>query len=468
MKKFRIDSPQSSHMKNNRRVTGYSLIVALGGLLFGLDTAVMSGAEQPIQALYKLTNFWHGFTVAVAIIGAVIGAFSAGPPAERWGRKKIIIAISLLFTITAVFSALAPNWMVLVSCRFLGGLAIGASSVLGPMYIAEIAPAPIRGRLVAFFQFNVTLGLLVAYSSNYLLSGTGGDAWRWMLGVVAVPSFLFFVLSLIIPESPRWLVKKGRMAEARHVLALCGRTDVEGEMGAIQQSFANLSGVLAEPLFSRKYTRPILYAVLMGAFNQLSGTNAINYYATRIFEMTGMDNRLSYLLPIFIGVTKVIVLLIGIQFIDRFGRRSLMILGSIGLIVFMSLIAWTFYGKHFEGPGILFFLLGYMFFFGLSDGIVIWVFISEIFPNSVRSKGQSLGSFTHWFFAVIISWTFPVAISSAAIGPGKAFTFFALMMLLQLLFSWKLMPETKGKSLEQIQKDLKLGHDDGRLSTHGL
>lgn len=454
-------------MKNNRKVIGYALIVALGGLLFGLDTAVISGAEQAVQRLYGLTNFWHGFTVAIAIIGAVIGAFSAGPPAEKWGRKKIIIAISLLFTITSVFSAIAPSWTVLVICRFFGGLAIGASSVLGPMYIAEIAPARIRGRLVAFFQFNVTLGLLVAYSSNYLLSGVGEYAWRWMLGVVAVPSFLFFVLSLLIPESPRWLMKWGRTIEARHVLKLCGRPDPEAEMDAIQQSFT-MSGSQADRLFSRKYLRPIIYAVLMGAFNQLSGTNAINYYATRIFEMTGMDNRLSYLLPILIGATKVIVLLIGIQFIDRFGRRRLMILGSVGLIFFMSLIAWTFYTRHFEGPGILFFLLGYMFFFGLSDGIVIWVFISEIFPNSIRSKGQSLGSFTHWTFAVIISWTFPVAINSSRIGPGNAFLFFAVMMLLQLLFSWKLMPETKGKSLEQIQKDLKLGYDDGLVTTHGL
>ncbi|MBE7169137.1 MAG: sugar porter family MFS transporter [Williamsia sp.] len=455
-------------MKKNGRVIGYSMIVALGGLLFGLDTAVISGAERAIQNLYGLTNFWHGFTVAIAIIGAVIGAFSAGPPAEKWGRKKIIVVISLLFTLTSIFSAIAPSWTVLVVCRFLGGLAIGASSVLGPMYIAEIAPAAIRGRLVAFFQFNVTLGLLVAYSSNYLLSGTGEWAWRWMLGVVAIPSFVFFVLSLIIPESPRWLLKWGRVDEARHVLARCGRTNAEGEIDAIQQSFIHLSGTRTEALFSRKYLRPIIYAVLMGAFNQLSGTNAINYYATRIFEMTGMDNRLSYLLPILIGLTKVIVLLIGIQFIDRFGRRSLMILGSVGLIVFMSLIAWTFYGRHFDGPGILFFLLGYMFFFGLSDGIVIWVFISEIFPNSIRSKGQSLGSFTHWLFAVAISWTFPVAINSPRIGPGNAFLFFAVMMLLQLLFSWKLMPETKGKSLEQIQKDLKIGYDDTLMTTHGL
>ena len=446
-------------MKKNRRVVGYSVIVALGGLLFGLDTAVISGVEQPIQALYHLTNFWHGFTVAIAIIGAVVGAFSAGFPAERYGRKKVIIAIAFIFTLTSVLTAVAPNWTVLVIGRFIGGLAIGASSVAGPMYIAEIAPANIRGRLVAFFQLNVTMGLFLAYSSNYLFSGTGENAWRWMLGIVAVPSILFFLLAFIVPESPRWLVKHNRIGDARNVLSLCGRANIEKEITDILESLKIISSSSAEKLFSRKYARPIIYAVLMGAFNQLAGTNAINYYATRIFEMTGMNTNISYLLPIFIGLTKVIVLIIAMNFIDRFGRRSLMIVGSVGLIIFMSLIAWTFYGKHFDGPGIIYFLLGYMFFFGLSDGIVIWVFISEIFPNSIRSKGQSLGSFTHWFFAVMISWTFPVAINSPAVGPGNVFMFFAVMMFLQLLFSWKLMPETKGKSLEQIQKDLKIKYN---------
>jgi sugar porter (SP) family MFS transporter len=443
-------------MKKNQRVIGYSVIVALGGLLFGLETAVMAGAEKPIQALYKLTNFWHGFTIAVAIMGAAVGAFSAGFPAERFGRKKVIIAIGFLFTITSIFCALAPNWIILLVSRFIGGLAIGASSVLGPMYIAEIAPANIRGRLVAFFQFNVTLGLLFAYTSNYLFSDVGEHAWRWMLGIVAVPSLIFFSLSFIIPESPRWLVKHDRIKEAEDVLGHCGRTNIQNEINDILQSLKVVSGSAVNTLFSKKYLRPILYAVLMGAFNQLSGTNAINYYATRIFGMTGLSTNISYLLPILIGATKVIVLIIGMFFIDRFGRRSLMILGSVGLVVFMSLIAWSFYGRHFEGPGIIFFLLGYMFFFGISDGIVIWVFISEIFPNSIRSKGQSLGSFTHWFFAVIISWTFPVAINSPAIGPGNVFMFFAVMMFLQLLFAWKVMPETKGKTLEQIQKDLKI------------
>jgi sugar porter (SP) family MFS transporter len=446
-------------MKQNRRVVGYSVIVALGGLLFGLETAVMAGAEKPIQALYGLSNVRHGFTVAIAIIGAAVGALSAGYPAERLGRKKVLIFIAFIFSITSLFCALAPNWITLVISRFIGGLAIGASSVLGPMYIAEIAPAHMRGRLVAFFQFNVTFGLLLAYTSNYLFSGIGENAWRWMLGIVTIPSLIFFVLTFIIPESPRWLIKHNRTGEARDVLLLCGRVKIEEEIRDVLQSLQTVSGSAAGTLFTKKYFRPILYAVLMGAFNQLSGTNAINYYATRIFGMTGLSANYTYMLPILIGLTKVIVLIIGMFFIDRFGRRSLMLFGSVGLIICMSLIAWSFYGNHFDGPGIIIFLLGYMFFFGLSDGIVIWVFISEIFPNSIRSKGQSLGSFTHWFFAVIISWTFPVAINSTSIGPGNVFMFFAVMMCLQLLFAWKLMPETKGKSLEQIQKDLKIKYE---------
>ena len=350
-------------MKKNRRVVGYSVIVALGGLLFGLETAVMAGAEKPIQAVYNLSNFLDGFTVAIAIMGAAVGALSAGYPAERFGRKKVITVIAFIFSITSIFCALAPNWITLVIARFIGGLAIGASSVLGPMYIAEIAPANIRGRLVAFFQFNVTFGLLLAYTSNYLFSGIGENAWRWMLGIVAIPSLIFFLLTLIIPESPRWLIKHNRINEARNVLTLCGRTNVEKEMEDILESLKIVSTSFAENLFAKKYFRPILYAVLMGAFNQLSGTNAINYYATRIFGMTGVSSNYSYLLPILIGLTKVIVLIIGMFFIDRFGRRSLMLLGSVGLIVCMSLIAWSFYGNHFDGPGIVFFLLGYMFFF---------------------------------------------------------------------------------------------------------
>ena len=441
-------------MKSNRNVIGYSLIVALGGFLFGLDTAVISGAEKAIQQLYHLSDGWHGFTVAIALIGTVVGSFSAGLPSELFGRKKVLIFISLLYGFSALGCAFAPSWLILVISRFFGGIAIGASSVIGPMYIAEISPAEIRGRLVALFQFNVVFGIFLAFVSNYLLAGIGDNAWRWMLGIVAAPSFIFFALLFLIPDSPRWLVKHNQTDKAKDVLARCGRTDIDGEINDIVESLNIRADSAAERLFTPKYTKPILYAVLLAAFNQLSGINAIMYYAPRIFEMTGLGTNTSLLQSAVIGGTNLIFTIIAMSFIDKFGRRSLLILGSIGLSLFLGLIARAFYLKGFDGSSVMWFLVGYQIFFALSQGTIIWVFISEIFPNSIRSKGQALGSFTHWVGAAAISWTFPVITNSPVIGPGNAFMFFSIMMLLQLLFAWKIMPETKGRSLEQIQKDL--------------
>ncbi len=270
-------------MKSNRNVIGYALIVAMGGFLFGLDTAVISGAEKAIQQLYHLSNAWHGFTVAIALIGTVVGSFSAGWPSEIYGRKKVLLFIAFSYGLSALGCAFAPSWLVLVTSRFLGGLAIGASSVIGPMYIAEIAPAHIRGRLVALFQFNVVFGIFLAFISNYLLAGIGENAWRWMLGIVAAPAFLFFGLIFIIPDSPRWLVKRNLIDRAKEVLALCGRIDIEGEIKDIVESLNIHADSPAERLFSKKYSRPILYAVLLAAFNQLSGINAIMYYAPQNF-----------------------------------------------------------------------------------------------------------------------------------------------------------------------------------------
>lgn len=441
-------------MKSNRNVIGYALIVAMGGFLFGLDTAVISGAEKAIQQLYNLSNAWHGFTVAIALIGTVVGSFSAGWPSEIYGRKKVLLFIAFLYGLSALGCAFAPSWLILVISRFIGGLAIGASSVIGPMYIAEIAPAHIRGRLVALFQFNVVFGIFLAFISNYLLADIGENAWRWMLGIVAAPAFLFFGLIFIIPDSPRWLVKHNLISRAKDVLALCGRVDIDGEINDIVESLNIHADSPAERLFSKKYSRPILYAVLLAAFNQLSGINAIMYYAPRIFEMTGLGVNSSLLQSAVIGGTNLIFTIIAMTIIDRFGRRSLLILGSFGLTFFLAMIARAFFLNKFDGSSVMWFLVGNQIFFAMSQGTIIWVFISEIFPNAVRSKGQALGSFTHWFGAAAVSWTFPVLTNSPAFGPGKAFMFFSVMMFLQLIFAWKVMPETKGKTLEQIQKDL--------------
>ncbi len=438
----------------NRKVIAYSFIVALGGLLFGLDTAVISGAEKSIQQLFQLTDWWHGFTVAIALIGTVFGALMAGWPSEKFGRKKALIAIAILYGFSALGCALAPNWITLVIARFLGGLGIGASSVIGPMYIAEIAPAKIRGRLVALFQFNVVTGILLAFLSNYFLAGAGDQAWRWMLGVVAIPSFVFLALLFLIPDSPRWLVKHGHKEVAKKVLELCGRENAAAEIAEIEDSLKLHSLTPAESLFSRKYSRPIIYAVLLAAFNQLSGINAIMYYAPRIFEMTGLAANASLLQSVMIGATNLVFTIIAMFIIDRFGRRTLLIVGSFGLILFLALVARAFYLNDFDGSSVMWYLVGYIAFFAFSQGAVIWVFISEIFPNTVRSKGQTLGSFTHWFGAAAISWTFPAAANNPAIGGGNAFMFFSVMMFLHLLFAWKIIPETKGKSLEEIQKSL--------------
>ncbi|NJK97771.1 MAG: sugar porter family MFS transporter [Bacteroidales bacterium] len=438
----------------NRKVIAYSFIVAMGGLLFGLDTAVISGAEKSIQQLFQLTDWWHGFTVAIALIGTVFGALAAGWPSEKYGRKKVLIAIAIIYGLSALGCALAPSWLILVISRFLGGLGIGASSVIGPMYIAEIAPPNLRGRLVALFQFNVVTGIFLAFLSNYLLADSGENAWRWMLGVVVFPSFVFLILLFIIPDSPRWLVKHRRSKDAHKVLELCGRTNIEAEINEIEESLHIQSNSPVENLFSRKYRRPILYAVLLAAFKQLSGINAIMYYAPRIFEMTGLGTDASLLQSVMIGVTNLVFTIVAMFIIDRFGRKTLLITGSFGMIVFLALVARAFYLNDFNGWSVMWYLVGYIAFFGFSQGAVIWVFISEIFPNTVRSKGQTLGSFTHWFGAAAISWTFPVAANNPAIGGGNAFMFFSVMMLLHLIFAWKVIPETKGKSLEQIQKNL--------------
>jgi sugar porter (SP) family MFS transporter len=441
-------------MKHNR-ILFWSVTVALGGFLFGFDTAVISGAEQYIQQVWGLNSVQHGFTVSIALIGTVLGALFGGIPSDRIGRKMTLFWIAVLYLISAMGSALSTNWYLFMAFRFLGGLGVGASSVAAPMYISEISPANRRGRLVAMFQFNVVFGIVIAYISNYFIAGTGPNAWRWMLGVEAIPAILFLVLVLKIPRSPRWLIlKRNLVDEARAVLELINPANVDETLRNIQQS--RHEGNTEQHLFKSKiYRLPILLAFLIAFFNQVSGINAIIYYAPRIFEMTGLGESSALLSTAGIGVVNFIFTLLAMRFIDQFGRRTLMLIGSIGLIITLGLVSRAFYTESFGGMAVPVFLFVYIAFFAFSQGAVIWVFISEVFPNEVRAGGQALGSFTHWFMAALIAFSFPAI--AEKLGGGTTFLIFAIMMVLQLVFVLRLMPETKGKSLEMIQSEISNG-----------
>lgn len=435
---------------NKSRIFLWSLVIALGGFLFGLDTAVISGAEQEIQKIWNLNVFEHGLTVSIALIGTVVGAMAGGIPTDKLGRKKTLFWIAVLFLVSAIGTALAIDWYTFLIFRFLGGLGVGCSSVTAPMYIGELSPASHRGRLVAMFQFNVVLGILIAYLSNYLLQDIGDNAWRWMLGVQAVPSLAFLFSVLYIPESPRWLVvKKGKSDEALEILNLIDPSTARRELLAIEASHTRNNGSSSyENLFNKKYAVPVMLAVLFATFNQVSGINAIIYYAPRIFEMTGLGTDSALLSSVGLGLVNFIFTLLAMNFIDRYGRRTLMFIGSVGVIITLGLVANAFYTQNFNGYSVPVYLFIYIAFFAFSQGAVIWVFISEIFPNEVRAKGQALGSFTHWLMATVIAFTFPYI--AQTLGGGNTFMLFAVMMVLQLLFVWKMMPETKGKSLEEV------------------
>lgn len=433
-------------MNQNFRIFLWALSAALGGFLFGFDTAVISGVEQTLQKIWNLTAFEHGVTVSIALIGTVIGSLVGGFPADKLGRKISLFIIALLYFLSSIGTAYAVDWTVFLIFRFLGGVGVGVSSVVAPLYISEIAPPQKRGRLVAMFQFNIVFGILMAYLSNYLLSGIGGENdWRWMLGIQAIPAIIFLVTILFIPESPRWLIlKNGNIASARKTLEIIDRDSAEQIIRAIQ---SNPNSQQKTPLFQNIYRKPILLAVLFAVFNQVSGINAIIYFAPRIFDMAGIGKNAALLSSAGIGLINLISTLVGISLIDKFGRRALMIVGSVGLVITLLLVAQSFFAQQ-TGMNVPFYLFAYIAFFAFSQGAVIWVFISEIFPNEVRANGQALGSFTHWLMASIITFTFPYL--AETFGGGIIFSFFAFMMLLQLVFAWKIMPETKGKSLENL------------------
>lgn len=425
-----------------------AFVASLGGLLFGFDTAVISGAEKQIQAVYGLSDFAHGFTMATALIGTIIGALFCGKPAEKFGRKKSLIVIGVLYLVSAVFSGAIVNWYSFMFFRFLGGLAVGASSVVGPMFIAEISPAAWRGRFVCFFQFNIVLGIVLAYFSNYWIAGVPND-WQWMIMAESIPAFLFSVLMFTMPESPRWLVKQGREADAVAVFEKTGENDVNGELEAIRQSLAD-AGKGSGKLFQKKYWKPILIAFLIATINQLTGINAILYYAPRLLELSGVFREGAMLQSIIIGLTNLTFTMLGMLIIDKVGRKTLIGIGAVGIVFCQAMVARGFALEAFHGYYMLIFLVGYVAFFALSLGATIWVVIAEVFPNDVRAGGQVFGSMTHWVWSALLTWFFPLCLS---IGGQYIFTFFSIMAALALVFAWW-MPETKGKSLEQIQKEL--------------
>jgi SP family arabinose:H+ symporter-like MFS transporter len=439
-------------MELNGYLVKSTIVAALGGLLFGFDTAVIAGTTHDLTVAYRLTPGLLGFTVASALYGTIIGAMLAGLPGDRYGRRDSLRIMAVLYLVSALGCAFAWNWDALVAFRFIGGLGIGGSSVLGPMYIAEIAPAKWRGRLVGFFQFNIVFGILLAYFSNFVIGQMqfGLAEWRWELGVSAIPAALFFGMLFGIPRSPRWLVKKRRVDEARDVLKLSGEKDFEAELQEIVQSIDAEHGRGNEPLFTRKYRFPIFLAVSIAMFNQLSGINVILYYLNDIFARAGFSKMSGDLQSVAIGATNLIATIIAMSIIDRVGRKKLLLIGSVGTAVCMAGVAGIFLTNTHDDL-LVWLLIGYIAFFAFSQGAVIWVFISEVFPNRVRAKGQSLGTFSHWFMNALISGIFPLIAASSG---GAPFVFFSLMMVLQFFVVLFLYPETKGVSLEQMQRKL--------------
>lgn len=442
-------------MKKNS-VVAWSMVVALGGFLFGFDTAVISGAEKSIQAYWNLSVFQHGLTISIALIGTVIGSLLGSKPSDRFGRKNTLYFVAAAYLLSSIGTAFSTDWYMFLVFRFLGGLGVGTSSVTAPIYISEVSPADRRGRLVGLFQFNVVLGILISYLSNYLLGQGGETSWRWMLGVQAFPSFVFMILIKFIPESPRWLIlKKGEIDKALSILKIINPLNCDRELAEIRHSNLDSHGKKHNnSLFSAEYKKPVFLAMLFAFFNQVSGINAIIYYAPRIFEMAGLGPHSSLFSTVGIGMVNFIFTLIAINIIDKVGRKLLMLIGSVGLIVSLFLVAFTFYQGQFSGFAIPIYVMVFIAFFAFSQGAVIWVFISEIFPNQVRAQGQTLGSSTHWVMAAIIAFSFPFF--AEKLGGAITFSFFGTMMVLQLIFVWWFMPETKGKSLEQIETNIML------------
>ena len=429
----------------------WSFTAALAGFLFGFDTVVISGADQKLQTLWNTTDIFHGVVVmSMALWGTVFGAVFGGFPTKKIGRKNTLLWIGIFFSISAIGSALANDPITFAIFRFVGGIGVGISGIAAPAYISEIAPQKNRGKLVGLYQFSIVIGILIAFISNYLLSGLGENDWRFMIGVELIPALIFTFLVISIPKSPRWLFLNNRQSEAEKIIrSLYSTKEAEGLILDITKDNQNITS--SESIFNKKYSFIVMLAFLIAAFNQLSGINAFLYYAPRIFEEAGLGESIALLNSVGIGLTNVIFTYVGINLIDRLGRRTLMYIGSFGYIVSLSLISISFF-LEWEGIFLPLFFFLFIASHAIGQGAIIWVYISEIFPNNIRSYGQSFGVSTHWILAAIIPSFIPFLFGF--IGPGFVFSFFSLMMVFQLLFVHFIMPETKGISLEDLSKKL--------------
>jgi sugar porter (SP) family MFS transporter len=429
---------------------------ALGGLLFGFDTAVIAGTTQQLTQIFHLTPFKLGLTVFIGLAGTVIAALGSGVLGQKIGGREALRIMAILYMVSAVGCAFAWSWDALMVARFIGGLGIGGSSVLGPVYIAELAPAKLRGRMVGMFQINIVVGILAAYLSNYIITtrNLGALQWRWEFGVAIVPSILFLVMLYGIPRSSRWLVTTNQTDEAREVLELMGSPNSKAELQEIIDSIHLERGAKPEPLFSGRYRKPIFLAITIGLFNQLSGINAILYYSNYIFASAGFSSSSAALQTVGVGLVNLFATLLGMSLIDKLGRKTLLLIGAIGMTIALSGVAAIFHTQTHQAL-LVWLLVMFILFFAISQGSVIWVYIAEVFPSRVRSKGQSLGSSSHWIMNALIAGSFPLIAARSQAAP---FAFFAAMMLLQFFIVLAQYPETKGRSLEQIQSQLGLDH----------
>lgn len=437
---------------SHNKIMLWSLTVAVAGFLFGFDTVVISGADLPLQSLWPRGAFFHGFVImASALWGTVVGALLGAIPTDKLGRKNTLIIIGILYFVSAVGSALATDPIMFAIFRFIGGLGVGASTIAAPAYISEISPAHDRGRLVGMYQFNIVLGILVAFLSNYLLKDFGTEPWRWMVGAEALPALFYTVVVFFIPESPRWLLlkEKDRAAAEATLAVIDPQTPVQTQINEILSDHKSVN--TDESIFDKKYRFPLILAFLIAFFNQFSGINAFLYYAPRIFEIAGLEKSASLMSSVGIGLVNLIFTMIGMSLIDKVGRKKLIYIGSIGYIISLSLIAMAFY-LEWQGFAVPLFLFLFIASHAIGQGAVIWVFISEIFPNHLRASGQAFGSSVHWLLAASIPAMIPYLFNT--IGASTVFMIFALMMVGQLVFVWRMMPETKGVSLEELEKQL--------------